>query len=241
MNPARLAGDELAARLRLIVVTDQVLAHPREVGDVVDAALSTGAPAVQLREKALPPRDVLPLARRLRAATRAAEALFFVNDRLDLALAIGADGVHLGSDDLPVEAARRIAPPGFLIGYSADDSRDRPAPRSPTGADYIGCGAVFPTIHQEATPGRAVGLDGSGQRWSEAVDAPRLWRSAGIAPASAPLGYSVPVRPAVRRRRRRQWRLRDPGGAAPFTHFCRATPATPCKNISGSSTRTHSA
>jgi len=182
MNPGRLAGYELAARLRLIVVTDRVTARPREVGDVVDAALSAGAPAVQLREKALPPRDVLPLARRLRAATQAAEALFFVNDRLDLALAVGADGVHLGPDDLPVEAARRIAPPGFLIGYSAD----KPATARgavAAGADYIGCGTVFPTSTKKDA-GSVIGRDGLAAV-VRAVAAPVV-AIGGITPARAP-------------------------------------------------------
>ncbi|MDE2876632.1 MAG: thiamine phosphate synthase [Gemmatimonadota bacterium] len=181
MNPARPARGELAARLRLIVITDRELARPREVTDVVAAALRAGAPAVQLREKVLPPRDTLPLARRLRTETEAARALFFVNDRLDLALAVGADGVHLGSDDVPVSAARRIAPPGFLIGYSADDP-DAARTAVADGADYIGCGAVFPT-NTKKDAGRAVGLAGLA-RVVEAVDAPVV-AIGGIAPASA--------------------------------------------------------
>lgn len=169
MSPARLPRRELAARLRLIVITDRGLARPREVTEVVAAALRAGAPAVQLREKALPPRDVLPLAHRLRAETEAAGALFFANDRLDLALAAGADGVHLGPDDLPVAAARRIVPPGFLIGFSADEPGAARAAIA-EGADYIGCGAVFPT-GTKGDAGRAIGLDGLA-RVVDAVDAP---------------------------------------------------------------------
>ena len=146
----------LARRLHLIVITDSELAAPRGVADMVEAALCAGAPAVQLRDKVLPPRDLLPLARRLRALTTAARALFFVNDRLDVALAAGADGVHLGPDDLPVAAARRIAPPGFLIGHSADDPG---AARTAVagGADYIGCGTVFPTRTKPAA-GAPIGV-----------------------------------------------------------------------------------
>ena len=146
----------LPHRLRLVVITDQRLAGHRGVAAVIDAALRAGAPAVQLREKHLPPRDVLALARHLRDLTRSAGALLFVNDRLDLALAVGADGVHLGPDDLPVDATRRIAPPGFLIGYSADDpaaAREAVA----RGADYIGCGAVYPT-RTKADAGAAIGV-----------------------------------------------------------------------------------
>ncbi len=158
MNTASQTSAELAARLRLIVITDRDLARPREVTEVVVAALRAGAPAVQLREKALPPRDALPLARRLRADTEAAGALFFVNDRVDLALAVHADGVHLGPADLPVAAARRIAPPGFLIGYSANDP-DVARAAIADGADYIGCGAVFSTS-TKSDAGQAVGLEG---------------------------------------------------------------------------------
>ena len=145
----------LAERLRLLVVTDRG-DRPSSfldaiVGDVLRAG---GAPAVQLREKRLPPRDLLPLARRLRFAAHAADALFFVNDRLDLALAAEADGVHLGPEDLPVAAARRLAPPPFLIGASARTPLGAQAAEA-DGADYIGCGPVFPT---RTKPARSIGL-----------------------------------------------------------------------------------
>ena len=164
-----MTGNELARRLRLIVITDRELAAPREVAEVVHEALRAGAPSVQLREKHLPPREVLPLACLLRDLTRAAGALLFVNDRLDLALAVGADGVHLGPDDLPVPAARRLAPPGFLIGYSADDTTAARAAVA-LGADYIGCGTVYPT-GTKANAGSAIGVS----RFAEvvrSVDAP---------------------------------------------------------------------
>ena len=122
---------------------------------VVRAALRAGAPAVQFREKQLPPRDLIYVARQIREATLAAGALFFVNDRLDVALAVGSDGVHLGPDDLPVAAARRIAPGGFLIGASA---RTPSAARAAVadGADYIGCGPVFATTTKPEA-GNAIG------------------------------------------------------------------------------------
>lgn len=156
-------------RLRLIVITDSGLAAPRGVVDVVGEALRAGAPAVQLRDKGLPPRDLLPLATRLRDDTRSAGALFFVNDRLDLALAAGADGVHLGPDDLPVAAARRIAPSGFLIGYSADDAAAARVAVA-AGADYIGCGTVF-TTRTKADAGAAIGL-GRLREVARSVDVP---------------------------------------------------------------------
>ena len=145
----------LADRLRLLVVTERGRRPPVFLEAIVGDVLRAGAPALQLREKRLPPRDFLPLARRLRLAVHRAGALFFVNDRLDLALAAEADGVHLGPDDLPVAAARRLAPPSFLVGASARTPEAALAAEA-DGADYIGCGPVFPT---RTKPARPIGLD----------------------------------------------------------------------------------
>jgi len=99
---------------------------------------------LQLRHKALARGDLLELALRLRDVTAAARALFIVNDHVDIAIVAGADGVHLGPDDLGVDAARRIAPEGFLIGASA--SIPEAARKAVTaGADYIGSGPAFST------------------------------------------------------------------------------------------------
>lgn len=172
----------LARCLRLIVITDGALAAPGTVTEIVAAALRAGARTVQLREKAQPPREVLPLARRLRADTRRAGALFLVNDRLDIALAVKADGVHLGPDDLPVRAARRVAPPGFLIGYSADEADvARGAVRD--GADYIGCGTVYET-DTKADAGEITGIEGL-RKVARAVDVPVVGIG-GVTPARAP-------------------------------------------------------
>lgn len=130
--------------LRLIVITDRALASPRTVEEVVSAALQAGAPAIQLRDKRATAAELLLQATSLLRLTRAHNALLFVNDRLDVALAAGADGVHLGPDDLPVAEARRFVPRDFFIGYSTDDPED--ARRAEiAGASYIGCGAVFGT------------------------------------------------------------------------------------------------
>lgn len=175
-------AEALERQLRLIVITDRVLAAPRSVADIIAEALQAGAPAVQLREKRHPPRTVLPLARRLRADTRQAGALFFVNDRIDLALAVEADGVHLGPDDLPVRAARSVVPPGFLIGYSADDAETARAAVS-DGADYIGCGAVYPTA-TKPDAGEVTGIEGL-RRVVRAVDVPVVGIG-GVTPDRAP-------------------------------------------------------
>lgn len=144
--------------VRLIVITDAELAAPRRVVDVVEAALAGGAPAIQLRDKTATAADLLDQARALLGIVRAAGALLFVNDRLDVALAAGADGVHLGPDDLSVAAARRIAPPGFLIGSSTDDP-DTARRAEADGASYIGCGAVFGTSTKDVD-GERIGIEG---------------------------------------------------------------------------------
>jgi thiamine-phosphate pyrophosphorylase len=147
--------DDLARRLSLIVITDPACGDGRTIVDVVRAALRGGAPCIQLRGKDQPAREQAALARALLDETRAAGALLFVNDRLDVALASGADGVHLGQDDLPVEAARRIVPAGFLIGISAETPElARAAARG--GADYVGTGPVY-TTGSKADAGDAVG------------------------------------------------------------------------------------
>lgn len=134
--------------LRLIVITDARLAQPRSLLEVVAAALTAGAPAVQLRDKAASARELYEQALALRELTRAHDARLFINDRLDVALAAGADGAHLGPADMPLAAARRAAPPPFLLGWSTDDpAAARQAERD--GADYLGCGAVFGTTSKD--------------------------------------------------------------------------------------------
>jgi len=151
-EPAPLTG-----RLRLVVITDAGLAAPRSVVDIVEQALAAGAPAVQLRNKGESARALLEIGRVLRVSTLKAGALLFVNDRVDVALALGADGVHLGPDDVPVAAARAVVGPGFLIGYSTDDPEE--ARRAVLeGADYLGCGTVYPTSTKEDA-GHSIGLE----------------------------------------------------------------------------------
>lgn len=164
MTPSDLRGT-----LRLIVVTDAGLAQPRSVLEVVSLALSAGARAIQLRNKGDSPRELAALGHALRGPTRDAGALLFVNDRLDLALAVGADGVHLGPEDLPVRAVRAVAPSGFLIGRSADDPEVARVAVA-DGVDYIGCGTVYSTS-TKADAGGVIGLAGL-RRVVESVPVP---------------------------------------------------------------------
>lgn len=134
--------------LRLIVITDARLAQPRSVDFVVRAALEAGAPAVQLRDKKATARELFNQAVKLRDLASSFGALLFINDRVDVALAARADGVHLGPDDMPLAAARRTAPSSFLIGWSTDDPEQARLAEA-QGADYIGCGAVFGTTTKD--------------------------------------------------------------------------------------------
>lgn len=197
---------DLARALRLVVITDRRLAGDRPVVEVVAQALEGGAPAVQLRNKGDSARELLATGRQLRALTREAGALLFVNDRLDVALAVEADGVHLGPDDLPVAAVRRLAPGGFLVGRSADDP-DVARRAVEDGADYIGCGTVYPTT-TKADAGATIGLEGL-DRVAGAVPVPVVGiggivveraaevagtRAAGIAVVGAIMGAPDPAR-----------------------------------------------
>ena len=126
------------------LVTQASLSKSRSTTDIVEAALEGGVDAVQLREKGVDIGTRYELGRELRDLTTEAGVDLIVNDRVDLAHAIGADGVHLGQSDLPVSAAREILGPEATIGASVSTlSEARLA--AITGADYLGVGAVYGT------------------------------------------------------------------------------------------------
>jgi thiamine-phosphate pyrophosphorylase len=130
---------------RLVLVTDRHATGGRDLCDVVAAALDAGLPAVQLRARDLSGRALFTLAERLRALTAARGALLLVNDRADVAIAVGADGVHLGGGSMPVDAVRPLLAPGALIGVSTHT----PGECAATTADFAFFGPVF------ATPSKA--------------------------------------------------------------------------------------
>ena len=110
----------------------------------VEAALRGGATAVQLREKELATRQLVELAERLLAVTRRFGVPLIVNDRVDVALAVGADGVHLGTDDMPLDRARRLLGPDRVLGASVE-SPEEAVQAERAGADYLGVGPIFAT------------------------------------------------------------------------------------------------
>lgn len=109
-----------------------------------EGALEGGVTAVQLRVKSWPARDFFAAAQTLAGIAKQRGALFIVNDRIDVALACGADGAHLGQSDIPIDAARRLVPEDFIIGCSAHTNRQALEARG-QGADYIGSGSAFAT------------------------------------------------------------------------------------------------
>jgi thiamine-phosphate pyrophosphorylase len=131
---------------RLVLVTDRRATGGRDLTLVVERALGAGLPAVQLRDKDLPGRALWALAERLRAATLRAGALLFVNDRVDVAVAVGADGVHLGEASLAVDVARTLLPPGVLVG----ESTHTVAAAAASHADFVFFGPVHETPEKRA-------------------------------------------------------------------------------------------
>ena len=154
--------------LRLIVITDQALAAPRSIYQIVEEVLIAGAPAIQLRDKQSNARGLREQCMRLLDLTQRHNATLFVNDRVDVALSAGADGVHVGPSDIPVAAVRRIAPQ-LLIGYSTDQP-EIARQNSHDGATYIGCGAVFGTASKNVGDER-IGIEGL-RRVIAAVEVP---------------------------------------------------------------------
>ena len=147
---------DLAARIRLMVLTTPRPACGRPLPRVVRECLEAGATAIQLRDKTATATELYGMALELLSEINTFDALLLVNDRFDVALAAGAHGVHLGPEDLPVSDVRRVVPPGFLIGTSTDDPAfGRRAAQA--GADYLGVGAVFGTRSKPGLEHESIG------------------------------------------------------------------------------------
>lgn len=144
--------------LDLYVVTDEGLSNGKSHVEIAREAVLGGADVIQIREKKKPAREILSDAREIRKITASAGRLFFVNDRLDIALASGADGVHLGQDDLSLKEARKISPPGFLIGISVGSVEEAIRAEN-DGADYVALSPVFSTQSKaDAGPGSGLSV-----------------------------------------------------------------------------------
>ena len=142
--------------LLLYLCTDRLLAMGRPITQSVEQAIQGGVTMVQLREKDASTRDFYQIALEVQAVTRRHGIPLAVNDRLDIALAIGADGVHLGQSDMPLEVARRLVGSRMFIGISAATAESALAAQK-AGADYIGAGPVYPTGSKDDA-GDAIGI-----------------------------------------------------------------------------------
>lgn len=143
----------------LYLVTDRGLARGRSTLEIVRAAVRGGVSCVQLREKTCSTREFIEEALKLKAFLDSSGVALIINDRVDVALAVAADGVHLGQSDMPLAAARSIVGDSMVIGISAESMRDAVEAES-GGADYLGVSPIFatPTKTDTAAPLGLAGL-----------------------------------------------------------------------------------
>ncbi|CAD7702786.1 unnamed protein product [Ostreobium quekettii] len=144
--------------LRLYAVTDSRMNRKRNrsMTEAASLAISGGASIIQLREKAMPTQEFVTMARDVLAAARPRGVKVVINDRVDVALAVDADGVHVGQEDMPAADARRLLGKGKVLGVSAK-TVEQAVKAEEDGADYVGAGAVFPTSTKESS---VIGLEG---------------------------------------------------------------------------------
>lgn len=142
--------------LSLYVITDSRLFQGRSHIEIARAAIAGGATAIQFREKGMSTRQMIDIAREIRALTLGAGVTYIVNDRVDVALDVDADGVHVGQDDMPAPLARRLIGKERILGVSASNLEEAlKAERE--GADYIGVGSIYSTA-SKPDAGLPVGL-----------------------------------------------------------------------------------
>lgn len=142
----------------LYAITNRALLGSRSLGQTVEEVIEGGVTVVQLREKGASTVDLIRLCTELLRVTRPRGVPLIVNDRVDVMLATGADGVHVGPDDMPPEIARRLIGRGKILGVSAGTPAEAIAAAS-AGADYLGVGDVFGT-RSKADAGEPIGLSG---------------------------------------------------------------------------------
>ncbi len=151
-----MSAPPLAEALRLLVILDAAAARGRSLGRLAALAAAGGATMLQVRAKDRGAAEFAALVREVAAAAPALPVT--VNDRLDVALATGAAGCHLGQDDFPIGRARAMAPAGFWLGGSAGNPEEaRGAARA--GANYLGIGPITGTL-SKADAGTAIGIEG---------------------------------------------------------------------------------
>ena len=139
-----MTPEQIRRALRVYAVTDPKTPAGAELIRQIEQAIAGGATAIQLRDKRSPTPDVIAAGQLNRQMTLRAGVMFIVNDRVDLAMALDADGVHLGQEDLPPELARRLLGPDKVIGVSVGNQEEA-RPEVVVPADYVGVGPIFST------------------------------------------------------------------------------------------------
>ncbi len=161
-NPARVD-------YTLYLVTDRGILGGRDLFEAVEAAIRGGVTLLQLREKEASGREFYELALQMKRVAASHHIPLIINDRLDIALAVDADGLHVGQDDLPVDVARRLLGPGKILGCSVSNEEEA-VQAERAGADYLGAGIVYPTGSKEmVTP--PIGVEGL-RRIKEVISIP---------------------------------------------------------------------
>ena len=143
-------------RWRLYLVTDEKLSRGRSHLEVAEAAIRGGADVIQLRDKTADSGTLYRVAVAMRKLTLEAKIPLIVNDRLDIALAVDADGLHVGQDDLPASVARRLLGPGKILGVSTETPQEA-LQAEKDGADYLGVGPIFEARGTKADAGEPKG------------------------------------------------------------------------------------
>ncbi|MBA1334165.1 MAG: Thiamin-phosphate pyrophosphorylase [Firmicutes bacterium] len=136
--------DKAVPDFSLYLVTDRDILGGRDLAGSIEEAIAGGVTVVQLREKTLSSLEFYHLAREVKAVTDRYRVPLIINDRLDIALAVDAAGLHVGQNDLPAAVARRLLGPEKILGVSAA-SLEEALLAERDGADYLGVGAIFPT------------------------------------------------------------------------------------------------
>ena len=142
----------------LYLVTDRSILKGRDILKAVEDAIKGGVTLLQLREKDISTADFYNLALKIKTLSKHYNIPLIINDRLDIALAIDADGLHIGQDDMPIEVARKLIGKNKLLGYSVSNIKEAIYGEK-NGADYLGAGPVYPT-GSKADAGKPIGPDG---------------------------------------------------------------------------------
>jgi len=151
-----LRQDKIKHMPGLYAIIDTQALKGRSHIEVASQIIRGGARTIQLRDKLLSKQELLPIAQRLKELCTEHNVLFIINDYLDIALAADADGLHLGQDDLPIKAARKLLPIDKILGCSTT-TVEQAITAEADGADYIAIGSIYPTTSKETA--KVIGLD----------------------------------------------------------------------------------